>query len=56
MSLRTIVQRGRRGLRLLEAGYGVTWSYAAAAVECGLVDVDDLRGCGHRGRRRWYLV
>ena len=46
-----------RAERLLGAGAGVTHRYADECVDAGLVDAEDLRGYGPRGRRRrWYLA
>lgn len=49
-----------RAMVLLNGDKGVTWSYALAAVEAGLVDEEDLRGCwcvvGGRRFKRWFLA
>ena len=46
----------RRAMALLRADRGVTMQYALAAVALDMVDSDDLRGHGPRGRRRWFLA
>jgi hypothetical protein len=52
--------RARRALRachlLADKRRGVTLRYAAAAVDAGLVEADDLRGHGRGKERRWYLA
>jgi len=49
-------EAAERALKLLDADRGVTWRYAAAAVVAEMVDPEDLRGHGPRGRRRFYLA
>jgi hypothetical protein len=46
----------KRAYKLLWSDMGVTHAYATAAIEMGMVDVDELRG--HKTKRglRWFLA
>jgi hypothetical protein len=49
-------QVARRAVALLGADIGVTYRYAMAAVDAGLVDEEDLRGWGRGSSKRWHLA
>lgn len=46
----------KRADRLLRSARGVTYAYAEAALDCGLVEWEELRGAGRGKRTRWYLA
>ena len=51
------VQTIQRAKAILERDGMLSTRYATLAVEAGLVDAEDRRGCRNaRGRLRWYLA